>query len=118
MRADKKARLEKAGWKIGSAQEFLGLSDSEASLVELKLRLAQLLRERRIALNWTQVECAKHLGSSQSRVAKLEAADPTVSLDLMFRSAFAIGATKKDLARTIASDSVKPRSAKSGTAVR
>ena len=47
MRKDKKARLERAGWKVGSVQDFLGLSEVEAALVELKLSLSRGLRLRR-----------------------------------------------------------------------
>jgi transcriptional regulator with XRE-family HTH domain len=44
---------------------------------------------------------AHRLGSSQSRVAKLEAADRSVSLDLIMRSLLAIGATATDIAKWI-----------------
>ena len=40
---------------------------------------------------------AKKLNSSQSRVAKLEAASADVSLDLMFRGLFALGGSLMDL---------------------
>jgi predicted transcriptional regulator len=51
----------------------------------------------------TQVALAKALQSSQSRVAKMEAGDPTVSLDLLVRSLLALGASNRDLAAIIAS---------------
>jgi hypothetical protein len=63
----KRARLEEAGWKVGSAAEFLELSDDEAAFVELKLGLSEALRERRTRQGLTQVELAKRIGSSQSR---------------------------------------------------
>jgi transcriptional regulator with XRE-family HTH domain len=102
MKEEKRRRLESAGWKVSSAADFLGLTAEEEALVELKLRLATWLRTARARRNWTQTEFARRIGSSQSRVAKMEAGDPSVSLDLMFRSAFAAGATQRDLGRFIA----------------
>lgn len=101
MKNEKKTRLQNGGWKVGTAEEFLELSSEEAALVELKLNLARFLKTCRVARDWTQVELAKRVGSSQSRMARVEAGDPSVSLDLMFRAAFAAGATQKDLAKVI-----------------
>jgi ribosome-binding protein aMBF1 (putative translation factor) len=97
----KRKRLESSGWRFGSARDFLGLSDEEAALVETKLRLSQGLRERRTKLALSQAAVAKRLQSSQSRVAKMEAADATVSVDLLLRALFALGATQKDVASVI-----------------
>jgi len=102
MKTDKKRRLEAAGWRVGNTREFLELSSGEAEFVEIKLALAQRLRELREKNHWTQAEFARHVGSSQSRVAKMEAGDPTVSVDLLFRSLLAAGANRKDLARVVA----------------
>ena len=101
MDARKKKRLEAAGWRVGSTQEFLGLSSAEAAYIELKIALSDKLKERRQSQRVTQQELARVLGSSQSRVAKMEAGDPTVSLDLLMRGLFALGATRKDVARAI-----------------
>jgi len=81
---------------------ILGLTVEEARFIELKLALSRWLRERREAQKLTQVDLAQRLKSSQSRIAKMEAGDPSVSLDLLIRSLFALGATKRDLARVIA----------------
>jgi predicted XRE-type DNA-binding protein len=97
-----RARLESARWRVGDAAEFLGLTPEEAAFVELKLALASYLREVRGARGWTQVEVAGLLGSSQSRVAKMEAADSTVSVDLLVRSLLRLGATREDVGRVIA----------------
>jgi DNA-binding XRE family transcriptional regulator len=97
----KRKRLERKGWKVGSADEFLGLSPEESEYIELKLELSRSLRERREAQNMTQTDLAEQLGSSQSRVAKMEAGDSSVSIDLLVRSLFSLGATKRDLARII-----------------
>ncbi len=91
MTTDKKRRVEKMGWKVGSVSDFLSLSPEEAAYVELKVRLAKALRTRRQRLGISQVEVAKRLQSSQSRVAKMEAGDPTVSIDLLVRSVLALG---------------------------
>jgi DNA-binding XRE family transcriptional regulator len=101
MDESKRRRLEDAGWSVGSAQDFLGLSDEEAAFVELKLALSESLRERRTELGMTQTELAHRIGSSQSRVAKMEASDPSVSLDLLVRGLLATGATPRDIATAI-----------------
>jgi ribosome-binding protein aMBF1 (putative translation factor) len=100
MDARKRKRLEAAGWRAGSAAEFLELSAEEAALVETRLAVSQALREQ---VGLTQGALAKKLKSSQSRVAKMEAADPSVSLDLLLRAYFATGATRLDLARLLSS---------------
>jgi DNA-binding XRE family transcriptional regulator len=103
VRAGKRKRLEDAGWRVADAKEFLKLSDAEMQFVEIKLAFARLLRKLRATRRLTQMELAERLGSSQSRVAKLEAGDPSVSVDLLVRSALAAGASKKDLAEALSS---------------
>ena len=103
MDKQKRKRLEKKGWKIGSAEEFLGLSEEESSYIELKIKLSATLRKLRTEQRLTQVELAKILKSSQSRIAKLEAGDPSVSLDLIIRSLLALGTSNKEIARAISS---------------
>ena len=102
MQGSKQAKLAAAGWRLGSASEFLGLTPDEAAFVEMKVALAKHVRALRSELGLTQAQAAQRLGSSQSRVAKMEAADPTVSLDLLVRALFQLGASRKDVARTIA----------------
>lgn len=98
----KRKRLELAGWTVGSTTEFLELTPEESALIELKLNLSARLKERRSKQHLSQTELAKRLKSSQSRVAKMEAGDPSVSLDLLFRALLATGATRRDLARAVA----------------
>lgn len=99
MKTDKKRRLEAAGWRIGDTREFLELTTEEAEFVEIKLALSRRLRRLREEQNWTQAEFARRVGSSQSRVAKMEAGDPTVSIDLLVRSLLAAGANRRELGR-------------------
>jgi predicted XRE-type DNA-binding protein len=95
-------RITAAGWKSGDAADFLELSAEEAAYVELKLALADYLRELRTRNAWTQAQVARRLGSSQSRVAKMEAADASVSLDLLVKSLLALGASRSEVGRVIA----------------
>jgi DNA-binding transcriptional regulator YiaG len=82
-------RLEKAGWKVGGASDFLELSDVEAALVEAKIALGDAVRALRLRSHLSQQDLAKRMGSSQSRVAKVENHDPEVSLDLQLKAVFA-----------------------------
>ena len=102
MRASKRVKLASRGWKVGDAKEFLGLSAEEAALIELRLKLAEGLKARRMRKRLTQHDLAAAVKSSQSRVAKMESGDPTVSIDLLMRSLIALGASRRDLARIIA----------------
>lgn len=96
-----RAKLRKAGWRSGSYKDFLGLSDAETALIEMHAALRSHLRERRVSVGLSQSELAARIGSSQSRVAKMEAGDPSVSLDLLIRTLLSLGATTKDIARTL-----------------
>jgi DNA-binding XRE family transcriptional regulator len=102
MDAKKRKRLEAAGWSVGDAARFLKLTPAEAALVEMRLALSRTLRERRVAAGFTQTAFAKQLGSSQSRVAKLEAGDPSVSLELLIRALLSVGASRKEVAQALA----------------
>ncbi len=102
MDAAKTRRLKKAGWRAGSVAEFLHLTKEEEELVEMKLRLSDLVKRARTRSGMSQIRLAQKLGSSQSSVAKIEAADPSVSLDLLVRASLVTGASRKELARAIA----------------
>lgn len=101
MRADRRRQLGRAGWMVGDAGDFLRLSAEERRFIEAKLALAAGLRRRRERLGLTQSALAERLGSSQSRVAKMEAAHKTVSIDLLLRSLFHLGASPADVARLL-----------------
>ena len=102
MRESKRKKLEAKGWRIGTPKDFLGMSDEEEAYVNLRLKLAEGLKARRQSRGITQVGLARTIKSSQSRVAKMEAGDPTVSLDLLVKSLFALGASNRELAAIIA----------------
>lgn len=101
MKTKRRKRLESAGWAVGSVEDFLGLSKAESELIDLKLLLSRLHRERRTRVGVSQQALAKRLHSSQSRVAKMEAGDPSVSMDLLVRSLLVLGIPARKLARTI-----------------
>ncbi len=101
MRKTKQAALESQGWRVGSTAEFLELTPEEAAVVELKLRLSDALRARRARLRLSQDAVATRLGSSQSRIAKMEAGDASVSLDLLVRALVGLGATPNDVAKAM-----------------
>jgi DNA-binding XRE family transcriptional regulator len=102
MQESKRKKLESKGWKLGSAKDLLGLSNEEEMYIELRLKLAQGLKARRQANGITQIKLARTIKSSQSRVAKMEAGDPTVSLDILVKSILALGASNRELAAIIA----------------
>ncbi|HEY9301832.1 MAG TPA: helix-turn-helix domain-containing protein [Phormidium sp.] len=101
MDAQKRKRLEAAGWSVGDASDFLGLSKEETALVELKLALSKRLKQQRLSQQLSQTVLAKQIGSSQSRVAKMEAGDPSVSLDLLVKALLFAGATVSSIGEEI-----------------
>jgi len=107
MKPEKKKRLEAAGWRVGTVSEFLGLSDEEAELIELKLDLARAVKAERVRQKLTQDELGRLLESSQSRVAKMEAGDPSVSIDLLVRALLRLGVKRRDLARHLSASTGK-----------
>jgi predicted XRE-type DNA-binding protein len=102
MDSKKKKKLEAKGWTVGTTADFLELSPEEARFIELKLALSESLKTERLKQNVTQAELAKMLGSSQSRVAKMEAGDPSVTVDLLLKALLTLGITKKQLSKIIA----------------
>ena len=101
MHKAKEKHLRAAGWRTGSTADFLQLTQEEASLVEIKLSLSAELRQVRHRSHLTQSALAKRLGSSQSRIAKMEAGDPSVSLDLLVRALLATGTSLRDIGGAI-----------------
>src|SRR5262245_8538696 len=109
MNKSKRKRIEAAGWRVGSVAEFLGLDEVDAAIMELRLALGRSLRERRMQRGLAQSDFARRIGSSQSRVAKMETADRSVSLDLMIRSLIALRARPREIAGAIETASVASR---------
>lgn len=101
MNSTTKKKLEAAGWKVGSVDEFLQLTPEESRLLNLKVAFANGIRELRTNQGLSQAALADRLGSSQSRIAKIEAGSRSVSIDLMLRSLLALGATTKQIAKWI-----------------
>ena len=101
MKKTKRVKLEAAGWVVGSVKEFLGLLEADAALIEMKLALSRSLRDRRKKHGLSQVQLAERLHSSQSRVAKMEAGDPSESMDLLDSSLLLLGASSAELADAI-----------------
>ena len=65
MNEEKKRRLEAAGWKVGDATEFLGLSPEEVQLVT-----TQKERADKIDSNQPRVACAnQEIGEAVQKVA-------------------------------------------------
>lgn len=102
MNQSKRKKLEAKGWRVGSVSEFLDLSEADMALIELHISLARHLRARRMELGITQTELAERIGSSQSRVAKMEAGLPSVSLNMIFRALFTMGVTPNQLSKLMA----------------
>src|SRR4051812_18876150 len=101
MKKGVRQKLVRRGYRVTDTQEFLGLSDEEIELIDLKISLIEKLRSVRKSSGITQMQLARLIDSSQSRVAMLEQASPDVSLDLICRALFALGVTRKQLGKTI-----------------
>lgn len=103
MHVSKRKKLEAAGYRVGDAADFLELSPEEVALIDMKVKLSGQLVELRKKAGISQGVLARRIGSSQSRVAKMEACDPSVSMDLMFKTAFALGADQTRIGKFISS---------------
>jgi predicted XRE-type DNA-binding protein len=101
METTKRQKLEAAGWKVGSVAEFLNLSPEEEAIIEIRLPLSKSLKQWRKQKELSQQKLAENINSSQSRVAKMEASDPSFSIDLLIKSLLALGATREDIATAI-----------------
>ena len=101
MKQSKRKKLSQTGWKVGSASDFLGLTPEEEAYIEMKLALSETLKAKRRKKRISQVQLAELIESSQSRVAKMEAADPSVSIDLLVKSLLALGASRKEVAKAM-----------------
>ena len=101
MELEKQQRLEKKGWKVGGATDFLDLTPEESVIVEIRLALSRGLKERRKTL-MTQAELAAKISSSQPRVAIAENGDSSVSIELLIRAMLTTGASPQEIGQIIA----------------
>jgi predicted XRE-type DNA-binding protein len=93
MHARRAKKLKEKGGRVATAQKFLGLSDLDMAVVELRVALATALQQRRKQAKLTQVQLAKTIQSGQSRVAKMEGGDPQAGLESLVRALRATGTT-------------------------
>lgn len=117
MNANKRKKLEAAGWAVGTTSDFLALSDEEATIVEMRVVLASALRARRLNQKFSQAEFAKRIRSSQSRVGKMEKADSSVSLELLVKSLVSLGATRSEIGNLISASDAEETKAKKDRAL-
>lgn len=104
MDAETQKRLEEDGWVFGDTQSFLGLSDAEMDYIDLALGLARALKQRRLQMGLTQQQAAEMIGTSQSRMAKMETGHPAVTVDRLIRALFALGVRLRELAALMEPD--------------
>jgi len=100
---DKKIRkqLEDKGFRVGSAADFLELTPEEEAYIDIRLDFSSLVKSQRAKRGWTQEQLACAIGSSQSRIAKLEGGDPGISLDLMIKSLLRLGTSKEQIGKLL-----------------
>ena len=101
MNAKKLRKIKEKGWGAGSVADFLDLSPEEMAYIDMRFKLAKSLREKRKKQRLSQAKLALRIKSSQPRVAKIEAGDPSVSIDLMIRTLLALGASQKEVGRIL-----------------
>lgn len=97
----KQAQLAQKGWKATTVEDFLELTSEEMAYIDVKLALSRNLKMRRLEKKLSQQRLAKQLESSQSRVAKMEKGDPSVSIDLLVRALLALDVTPEEIGQFI-----------------
>lgn len=101
MEKKKRKTLEEKGFRIGSAAEFLELTPEEETYIDIRLDISNLVKSQRAIKGWTQEQLAQAIGSSQSRIAKLEGGDPGISMDLMIKALLNLGTSKNKLGKLL-----------------
>lgn len=107
MDKQKQKELEEKGFHVGSAADFLDLTPEEESYIEIRLDISALIKTQRTKRGWTQQQLARAMGSSQSRIAKMESGDPSTSLDLMIKALLRLGISKQEIGKLL-DGSLKP----------
>ena len=113
----KRKALVATGHFVGDVADFLGMSEPERQLLDLRAAVSKAVRERRRALNMTQAELAALIQSTQPRVVKIEIGGGDVSLDMMFRALVAVGGGLGDLIAPIVPEA-RPKEGKPVALVR
>jgi len=100
---DKKRQqqLEEKGFQVGSTADFLDLSPEEEAYIDIRLDISNMVKAQRAKRGWTQQQLARAIGSSQSRIAKLEGGDPGISMDLMIKALLRLGTSKKQIGKLL-----------------
>jgi len=101
MDTQKRKKLEEKGFRLGSAADFLDLTPEEEAYIEIRLEVSTLIKSQRTKRGWTQEQLARAMSSSQSRVAKMEAGDPSTSLDLMIKALLRLGISKQEIGKLL-----------------
>lgn len=101
MDTKKRKQLEDKGFRVGSAAEFLELTPEEETYIDIRLDISSLVKAQRVKRGWTQEQLARAIGSSQSRVAKIEGGDPGISIDLMIKALLRLGTSKKQIGKLL-----------------
>ncbi len=91
MNSKKRKALKAAGWKIGDAADFLGMSDQERQLLDARVEVALAVRRQRESHKLSQQQLASRIKTSQPRIVKIERAAADVSLDQLLRTFAAAG---------------------------
>ena len=102
MKASKRSKLQNSGWRVSDTADFLNLSAEENAYINMKIALCAKLKDERTKKKLSQLQLAELISSSQSRVAKMEAGDPSVSIDLLLKTLLTLGVPRKQLAQAIA----------------
>lgn len=113
MKAEKRARLEKLGYRIyEDAADWLGLTDEEKRLLDLRMSVTQAVRDLRTSLGLTQAQLAEKLGSTQPRIANLELGQRGFSMDFAVKALLAMGGEVTITAKVPKRRKVKPAAPK------
>lgn len=98
MDAERKKKLEAAGWKFGDYADFLGMTPEEKAVVEIRLAATREMERLRAENPISQEELARRMGTKQPNVSKLFKNPGKATLDTLFRALLALGSTPKKIA--------------------
>jgi ribosome-binding protein aMBF1 (putative translation factor) len=101
MEKNKRDKLKEKGYQIGSVADFLELTPEEEAYIDIRLDISNMVKAQRAKRGWTQEQLARSIGSSQSRIAKLEGGDPGISMDLMIKALLRLGTSKKQIGKLL-----------------